>query len=182
LEQAVRDGRLREDLYYRLAVFKIELPPLRERLDDVPLLAEHFIKQFNRQHNKAVQGLTEDWLAGLKSYGWPGNVRELRNVIEGAVILCRSSTLCARDLPKLAPRGGGPDPCFTVRLGSTRYEVERELIVRTLAYARGDKARTASILGMSRRNLYNRLQSYKLHETNGRSHGRATHDRRNGLS
>jgi len=182
LNQALRDGRLREDLYYRLAVFTVELPPLRERLDDVPLLIEHFIKQFNGQHNKAVEAVDEHYMAALKSYGWPGNVRELRNVIEGAVVLCRSSTLSAKDLPKLASRGGAGEAVFTVRLGSSRYEVERELIVRTLAYAGGDKARTAAILGMSRRNLYNRLESYKLHETNGRSNGHRYRDRRNGLS
>jgi transcriptional regulator with PAS, ATPase and Fis domain len=182
LDEAVRDGRLREDLYYRLAVFELELPPLRERLDDVPLLVEHFIKQFNRSHDRAVQEVAQDCIAVLRSHSWPGNVRQLRNVIEGAVILCRSSILSLEDLPKLASRGKAREPVFIVRMGTSRHEVERELIVRTLAYASGDKARTAAILGMSRGTLYNRLESYKLHETNGRSNGRAHRDRRSGLS
>jgi len=121
-------------------------------------------------------------MAILKGYSWPGNVRELRNAVEGAVILCRSSILSAEDLPKLASRGKARETVFPVHLGSSRYEVERELIVRTLAHVGGDKARTAAILGMSRRTLYYRLASYKLHETNGPSNDRVYRDRRNGLS
>jgi two-component system response regulator HydG len=178
LDGAVRDGRLREDLYYRLAVFEIELPPLRERLEDMPLLVEHFVKLFNLKHNKEVQVVAKNCIAALKGHGWPGNVRELRNAIEGAVILCRSSVLSAQDLPKLASRTKAREAVFSVRLGSSRYEVERELILRTLAYAGGDKARTAAILGISRRTLYNRLKSFSLRETNVRAY----HARRNGLS
>ena len=98
LERAIREGRLREDLYYRLCVFPIELPPLRDRLDDVPLLAEEFIRAFNREHGKAVQGIASDCLDALNAHHWPGNVRELRNTIERAVIVSRAPMLSVGDL------------------------------------------------------------------------------------
>lgn len=84
-------------MYFRLSVLSIELPPLRERIEDVPLLAEGFLRQFNREHSKTIEGVTEDCIKSLKAYSWPGNVRELRNVIECAVILCRSSMLSSGD-------------------------------------------------------------------------------------
>lgn len=112
--RAIREGRLREDLYFRLSVLSIELPPLRERIEDLPLLVEAFLRQFNREHRKAVQGINEDCLGSLKSYLWPGNIRELRNVIERAVILCRSSMLSSADLPiDLTDQArAGTDPDF----------------------------------------------------------------------
>ncbi len=110
-------------------------------------------------------------MAVLRSYSWPGNVRQLRNVIEGAVILCRSSTLSLQDLPKLASPGKPQEPVLIVPMGSSRHQVERDLIVQTLAYAGGDKTRTADS-GMSRGTLYNRLKTHNLHETNGRSNSR----------
>jgi two-component system response regulator HydG len=181
LNQAIHEGRLREDLYYRLNVFTVEL--LRDRLDDLAPLVEHFIEHFNREHSKTVQGLGEDCLHALRSHTWPGNVRELRNVIQRAVLKCRSTSLSAGDLPpESAAPHRGPEAQFMVRLGSSRYEVERELIVRTLAYAGGNKARASDLLGMSRRNLYNRLQGYNGHETNGHSNGRPYRNGRNGLA
>jgi len=122
--RAIREGRLREDLYFRLSVLSIELPPLRERIEDVPLLTAQFLRQFNREHSKAVQGVAEDCLKSLKAYSWPGNVRELRNVIERAVILCRSSMLSSGDLRiNLADQAGaGTDPDFTIRIGASLKE------------------------------------------------------------
>jgi DNA-binding NtrC family response regulator len=153
---------LREDLYYRLSVFTVELPALRDRLNDLAPLVEHFIEHFNREHNKTVQGLGEDCLDALRSHTWPGNVRELRNVIQRAVLKCRSPSLSAGDLPpESAAPHRGPEAQFMVRLGSSRYEVERELIVRTLAYAGENKACASDLLGMSRRNLYSRLELYR---------------------
>jgi len=98
LERAIREGRLRADLYYRLCVFPIELPPLRDRLDDVPLLAEEFIRAFNLEHRKAVQGIASDCLDALNAHHWPGNVRELRNTIERAVIVSKAPMLSVGDL------------------------------------------------------------------------------------
>jgi two-component system response regulator HydG len=182
LHQAIRDGRLREDLYYRLNVYTVELPPLRDRLDDLPLLVEHFIQEFNREHKKRIQGMGQDCLDALRAHAWPGNVRELRNVVQRAVIRCHSPMLSAGDLPAESVPPHRSEALFMVRLGSPMCEVERELIFRTLAFAGGNKARASNLLGMSRRNLYNRLQRYNGHETNGYSNGRPRRDDRNGLT
>jgi len=145
----------------------------------LPLLVEHFIEEFNREHNKSVQGLGQDCLDVLRAQPWRGNVRELRNIIQRAVIKCRSSMLSAEDLPPECASHRGPEAHFTVRVGSSVHEVERELIVRTVAHAGGNKARAAEILGMSRRNLYNRLERYNVPETNGHANGRSYRNGRN---
>jgi transcriptional regulator with PAS, ATPase and Fis domain len=160
LRQAIREGSLRQDLYYRLNVYTVELPPLRDRLEDLPLLAAHFIREFNREHNKNIEGVGQDCLDALRTHHWPGNVRELRNVIQRAVIRCSSQTPSAKDLPVDSVPQHGSEAQFIVHLGSSVREVERELIVRTLAYAAGNKTRASDILGMSRRNLYNRLNGH----------------------
>ena len=167
--RAIREGRLREDLYFRLSVLSLELPPLRHRIEDVPLLAAEFLRQFNREHRKAVEGMAEDCVSSLKAYSWPGNVRELRNVIERAVILCRSSMLSSGDLPiDLADQAGtGAAPDFTIRLGASLKEVEAELIFRTLASVGGNKTRAARILGVARRSMYNLLERHNGHAATG---------------
>ncbi len=112
LHHALREGQLREDLYYRLNVFTVELPPLRERLDDLPLLAEHFIQEFNREHKKAIQGIDQECVDALKARPWQGNIRELRNVIQRAVIECRTTTLSAAGFAALPTRPvHGPGRC-----------------------------------------------------------------------
>jgi len=160
--RAIHEGRLRQDLYFRLSVLSIELPPLRERIEDLPLLAAEFLRQFNREHRKAVQGIDEDCFSSLKAYSWPGNIRELRNAIERAVILCRSPMLSSGDLPTaLADRtGAGSDLGFMIRPGASLKEVEAEMIFRTLASVGGDKTRAARILGIARRSIYNLLERY----------------------
>lgn len=172
--RAIREGRLREDLYFRLSVLSIELPPLRERIEDVPLLAAEFLRQFNREHGKAVQGVAEDCLKSLKAYSWPGNIRELRNVIERAVILCRSSILSSADLPiEVADQGWtGTAPDFTIRLGASLKEVEAELIFRTLASVGGNKTRAARILGVARRSMYNLLERHSGAAATGPRNGK----------
>ncbi|MGH7836782.1 MAG: sigma-54 interaction domain-containing protein [Candidatus Binataceae bacterium] len=182
LPQAIREGRLREDLYYRLNVYTVELPPLRDRLEDLPLLAEHFIREFNREHKKTVQGMGQDCLDALLAHAWPGNVRELRNVVQRGVIKCHSPMLSAGDLPMESVLPHRAEGHFMVQLGSPMSEVERELIFRTLAFAGGNKARASNLLGMSRRNLYNRLQRYELGEANGHINGHAHRNGRNGTS
>jgi len=182
LHQSIRERRLREDLYYRLNVYTVELPPLRDRLEDLPLLVAHFIREFNREHNKSVEGVSQDCLEALRAHAWPGNVRELRNVVQRAVIRCPSPMLSARDLPMESVPPDGAEAHFVVRVGSAMCEVERELIFRTLAFAGGNKARASSLLGMSRRNLYNRLQRYEVHETNGHLNGHPYRNGRNGSS
>jgi transcriptional regulator with PAS, ATPase and Fis domain len=182
LRQAIREGRLREDLYYRLSVYTVELPPLRDRLEDLPLLVEHFIREFNREHKKRVQGMGQDCLDALRAHAWPGNVRELRNVVQRAVIRCPSPMLSARDLPMESVPSHSAEAQFMVRVGSAMCDVERELIFRTLAFAGGNKVRASDLLGMSRRNLYNRLQRYELRETNGHLNGHPYRNGRNGSS
>jgi len=182
LQRAIREGRLRADLYYRLNVVSLELPPLRDRIEDVLLLAEEFVRAFNREHRKAVEGIAPDCLEVLKAHSWPGNVRELRNAIERAVIMSRSPMLLVGDLPKELSFQPGPTLGFTVRLGSTLEEVENELIARTISFAGGNKSRAAQILGVGRRTIYKQLERYKPYETNGHSNGRTHHNGRNGLA
>jgi transcriptional regulator with PAS, ATPase and Fis domain len=182
LQRAIREGRLRADLYYRLNVLSIEFPPLRDRIEDVLLLAERFIRAFNREHRKAVEGIAPDCLDALKAHSWPGNVRELRNAIERAVIVSRSPMLSVGDLPKALASQRGPEVGFMVRLGSTLEEVENELIARTISFAGGNKSRAAQILGVGRRTIYKQLERYKAYETNGHSNGRAHRNGRNSLT
>ena len=182
LHQAIREGRLREDLYYRLNVYTVELPPLRDRLEDLPLLVEHFIQEFNREHNKKVQGMGQDCLDTLRAHTWPGNVRELRNVVQRAVIKCHSSLLAAGDLPAESASRRGPEAYFPVRVGSSLEQVENELIVRTLAFVGGNKTRAAEILGVGRRSIYNLLGRFNGNGANGHSSARSYRNGRNGLS
>jgi len=182
LQRAIREGRLRADLYYRLNVLSIEFPPLRDRIEDVLILAERFIRAFNRDHRKAVEGIAPDCLAALKAHSWPGNVRELRNAIERAVIVSKSPMLSVGDLPKALASQRGPEVGFMVRLGSTLEEVENELIARTISFAGGNKSRAAQILGVGRRTLYKQPDRYKTYETNGHSNGRPHRNGRNGLT
>ena len=158
IDQAVREGKLREDLFYRLNVFKIELPPLRERLEDLPLLVQSFVQHYAERNNKAVTGVDDECLAAFRSHPWPGNVRQLRNVIERALILCQASTIRKGDLPEDFRAASGPDSAYLkVRLGSSLDEVEREMINRTLEFTGGNKTRAAQLLGVSAKTLYNRL-------------------------
>ncbi len=186
LPQAVHDGYLREDLYYRLNIFTIELPPLRDRMEDLPLLADHFIKQFSRAYSKNIEGIDQECLQALKSNPWQGNIREFRNVIERAVIECRTPTLSVADLPVTPdpPAGpvSGPDSCFLVRFGTSLRDIEREAIVKTLAFVGGNKARACKLLGMSRRNLYNRLEKYRMQRAARRLSRERDSDRNDGSS
>jgi DNA-binding NtrC family response regulator len=161
--RAVRSGGLREDLYYRLNVFPIALPPLRQRPGDVELLADHFLAAVNRRESSAKQWSAEAREA-LKCYGWPGNVRELKNVVERAAILADSSI--GPDLLPVGPaREGGlaspSGPVFNARIGSSLEDLERRFILMTLEKFGGDKARAAQVLGISLKTLYTRLSAYR---------------------
>lgn len=160
LDTAIREGRFREDLYYRLNVFLVELPALAERRDDIALLVEHFLQQIAPPEGKTVAGVEAEALELMKSYRWPGNVRQLRNVIERALIVTRGPLIGVADLPAELRRGGAASGAFEIRLGASLDEVERELIKRTIEYAGGNKSRAAEILGVSLKTLYNRLERY----------------------
>jgi DNA-binding NtrC family response regulator len=160
--EAVRQGKLREDLYYRLNVFAIRLPPLRERKDDIPLLAEAFIREFNARNNRSVTGVADRVAQMFQRHDWPGNVRELRNVIERATIVARGSAIDVQDLPPLAS-GSAPAPAAGVGLaaGTTVDEAERKLIELTLEHTGGNKTRAADLLGISLKTLHNKLNRMK---------------------
>ena len=159
LAQGVREGRFREDLYYRLNVVHIEVPPLRIRSGDVVVLANHFLRKFASENHKRVEGLTDAARAKIFSYRWPGNVRELENAMERAIVLCEGTLLDAGDLPFES----GPEVPRAVRIpGATMAEIERYAILRTLETTEGSNAKAAEILDISVRTI-----QYRLHEYGG---------------
>jgi DNA-binding NtrC family response regulator len=160
---AIRDGRLREDLYYRLNVFTVSLPPLRDRKDDLPLLIQAFIDEFNARDNKNVKAVTPAALRLLEQYEWPGNVRELRNVIERATILARGELIEPAHLPTLGalPIATAPANGLTIAPGMTVDQAEQKLIMATLDAAGGNKTRAAEMLGISLKTLHNKLNRFK---------------------
>jgi DNA-binding NtrC family response regulator len=166
LEELVRAGTFREDLFFRLKVVEITLPPLRERMSDVPLLAQSFLREFVAENNKTIGEFTADALDALMNYHWPGNVRELRTAIEHAVVLCRGEKISARDLPASVRNGATPaDPQRALaRNDLTVTEAEKQLIIRALKETRGNRTLAAKKIGMSRRTLHRKLHSYHLEE------------------
>ena len=160
--EAMKHGRLREDLYYRLNVFAMELPPLRARKDDLSLLVQAFIAEFNQRNNKTVSALDPGAMRILEQYNWPGNVRELRNVIERAVILCNGEFIDVKHLPPLVTES--PDvvkPMLSLTPGTTVEEAETRLILMTLEHTGDNKTRAAEILGISLKTLHNKLNKLR---------------------
>ena len=162
--EAVKLGKLREDLYYRLNVFAFRLPTLRERKDDLPLLVQAFIAEFNQRNQKAIAGVDQAAMRMIEHYAWPGNVRELRNVIERATILAPGPFIEPRHLPPaLTDEPPVPQqPQLALAPGTTVEEAERRLIVMTLAHTRDNKTRAAEILGISLKTLHNKLNKLRL--------------------
>jgi transcriptional regulator with PAS, ATPase and Fis domain len=157
------EGSFRQDLFYRLNVVRIMLPPLRERRDDIPALITHFLRRFNRRFQRDVRGVAPDALAALSAYSFPGNVRELENLIERAYAMGAREQISLSDLPSLtrapvmAPAAAaGPQAIPTLA------DVERELILKALAVLNDDKEAAAHALGISRRTIYRRLKEYGL--------------------
>jgi DNA-binding NtrC family response regulator len=162
LEWAVKEGRLRQDLFYRLSVFSITMPPLRDRSEDVPLLVEAFIRYYSERDRKPISGADEETLSALRGHPWPGNVRQLRNVIERALVIAKGPLITPADLPaEFRSSAKGESGQFPVRLGTTIDEVERLLITRTIEFTGGNKTRAAEILGISAKTLYNKLERYE---------------------
>ena len=154
LQKAIADGELREDLYYRLAVVEIDLPPLRERAQDIQLLANEFLARFGQQNSKTITGFEDaawDW---IMAYHWPGNVRELKNAVERAVIMSRGSTIGPHDIIPRHLRSGGEMPAaLTIAVGATAAEARQQLVLRTFASTAGDAARTGKVLGISEQDV-----------------------------
>jgi DNA-binding NtrC family response regulator len=160
---AVKDGKLREDLYYRLNVFEIKLPPLRDRKDDIPLLIQGFINEFNTRNGRSVAAVDPAAMTVLEGYSWPGNVRELRNVIERATIVAEGRFITEKDLPPLTDTGrtaaaaGAGGPVTGLTPGMTVGQAEQQLIHLTLQHTGGNKTRAAELLGISLKTLHNKL-------------------------
>jgi len=166
LANLVKSKVFREDLFFRLSGVEVRLPPLRERLEDIPLLAQAFLREFARENEKPVNSFTAEASELLLRYPWPGNVRELRTAIERGVVLCRGDRITARDLPPALREAGGAGPAETqplpARTDRTVKEAEKELVVRALKEADGNRTLAAAKLGLSRRTLHRKLHAYHL--------------------
>lgn len=167
LDKAVEEGRFRKDLYYRLNVVTIRIPPLRERVEDIPLLTQHYLKESCEQNDKAMMGISPKAMEALRRYDWPGNVRQLRNVIEGMVVLSLKEELTEEDLPPeireaepTLPSSGG----LQLQVGASLADMEKEMIRATLQETGGNRAAAARILGLGRKTLYRKLEEYGLKE------------------
>jgi DNA-binding NtrC family response regulator len=163
--EVTRIGQLREDLYYRVSTITIEVPPLRDRTDDIQLLADHFLKKFSEKYQKSVSGFAQSALSALFSYRWPGNVRELESAVERAVLLCKGERLEAHDLlftaVEAAPTNNDE---FRIPQDMTLEEIEREVISQALRRTKGNKQAAANALGIYRPRLYSKIRKYKLNE------------------
>jgi len=161
LHRAVREGHFRTDLFHRLSVYEIELPPLRERVEDIPLLAARFLDHYAAVFRKKAPALPGESVELLCAYSWPGNVRELENVVQKALILSTGSNLTPECL-SLGSSLSDPDDPIELPVGTSLREVERLLIDRTLQRVHGNKQQAAEILGISRKGIYNKLLRYGL--------------------
>lgn len=161
IEAEVKAGRFREDLYYRLNVVPIRVPRLKERSDDIPLLAQHFLVRFMKKNRKELAGITPEAIEALTAWPWPGNVRELENAIERAVVLCRGERVDVGDLPPQIRKGGGARKAVSFDVGTPLKIVERRMIQETLRYCHGDKNLTANLLGITARTLYRREADWR---------------------
>jgi DNA-binding NtrC family response regulator len=163
LEELIKEGKFREDLYYRLSVIEIKIPPLRERKEDIPVLVYYFLEQASKQHNKKIKGITNEALSYLLNYDWPGNVRELRNVIERAVILARDEYILPHDLPeKIIKSSPSPEIGVGKSLKEAIEEYEKTIILNTLRFCNYDKERAAKILDIDLATLYRKLKKFGI--------------------
>jgi two-component system response regulator HydG len=161
LRAAVREGRFREDLYYRLNIIPVPIPPLRDRRDDIALLAEHFLQLYAARNNRTIAGFSRAAADAMSRYDWPGNVRELENTVERAVVLSRGSAIEIDDLPSEVRTGGGVQGdgrSLSFAVGTPLEEIERRVIHATLAHVGGDKRLCAQLLGIATRTIYRRLE------------------------
>jgi DNA-binding NtrC family response regulator len=162
--KAIQEGSFREDLYYRLNVVSLVMPPLRDRRDDIPALVQAFTEEFNARYDKHIRALDQEVLSGLVAQSWPGNVRELRNTLERAIIVCENDTILPKHIPpspslRVADPGDGPDS-VSFRVGTSLEDAEKALILKTLAANGNNKTRAADVLGISLKTLHNKLKTY----------------------
>ena len=167
LEEAVRKGEFREDLLYRINVITLTQPSLRERMGDIPLLADHYLSIFNQQTGRNVAGLDDSALQALQKYDWPGNVRELVNVVERAVVLCKGDRITAADLPEKIFVERTPSTSVEAQLGGASLkkalsQPERQLIIQALESNGWNRQKTAKALGINRTTLYKKMKRYDI--------------------
>ncbi len=161
LEDEVKKGTFREDLYYRLNVIHIHVPALRERKDDIPLLISKFLEEFSAENGKTIKGISPQAKSAIYNYNWPGNIRELRNCIESAVVLCGSDEIQLEDLPPAVSKAG-TEKAIIVPANSTLDEAEKIIILQTLAANKNNKSKTAELLGIGRKTLHRKLEEYGI--------------------
>ena len=156
IEEEVKAGRFREDLYYRLNVVRLQVPPLRERKDDIPLLMDSFLKRFSEENSKSILGFENRARQALYRYDWPGNIRELQNCIESAVVMCSGKEISLEDLPPTISRFSG-EGSISIPMGLSLDDAEKIIIKENLAFNNGNKTKTAEILGIERKTLAKKI-------------------------
>jgi DNA-binding NtrC family response regulator len=161
LKKEIEAGEFREDLFYRLNVVNIDVPPLRERKEDILLLMTSFLREFNEENGKQIEGFTQKAQSVLYRYTWPGNIRELRNCIESAVVMTRDNLIDVDDLPQNVT-SGITDDHISIPIGVSMNEAEKEIIKATLTYCKGNKSKASELLGIGRKTLHRKVQEYHL--------------------
>jgi transcriptional regulator with PAS, ATPase and Fis domain len=162
LETALREGKLREDLYFRINTITLRVPPLRERSEDIPLLCNHFLAKFNQRYQKSVRAISPAAYHLLIRNRWAGNVRELENAIERAVLVCKTGEITPNDLPETIREEGSPAQEFTIPPHRTLAEIEKMAIVQTLQRTNWNKQEAAQILGLYRPTLYSKMKKHDI--------------------
>jgi two-component system response regulator HydG len=162
LDELVKRGKFREDLYFRLRVVRIALPALRERREDIPLLTEHYIRQIAREHGKNIKGITPEAQRALAAYDWPGNIRELINTLETMILLAPRETLQVEDIPPEIHPSGRKEQADGFTPGMSLADAERIVIARTLEMTGGNRQQAARMLGIGERTLYRKIKDYGL--------------------
>jgi len=166
LEEEVEKGNFREDLLFRLKVITIEVPSLRDRKEDIPILTQHFLNKYSKEFNKEIQGVLPSAAEALESYDYPGNVRELKNIIQRAVALSNNEFIGVSDLPKELlyniDIGNSRRDQIPVYIGEKLDDIEKKVILETYEFFQNNKRKTAKTLGISERNLYNKLNEYNV--------------------
>jgi DNA-binding NtrC family response regulator len=162
LEDAVARGRFREDLYYRLKVVSIDVPALRERAEDIPLLVNAFLREFNEKNHLELEGVDDEVVWLFRAYGWPGNVRELRNVVESMAVMARGSRLTRADIPPNVRKSVEEVPADGVRVGMKLADAERFMVEATLRELGGNRTQAAKVLGIGLRTLQRKLKEYGI--------------------
>ena len=163
LEEEVKKGNFREDLYYRLNVIHIHVPPLRDRKDDIPLLIAHFLEEFSRENAKDIKSIDARAKSAMYNYNWPGNIRALRNCIESAVVMCSGDEIKLEDLPPTVSNAG-EEKSISIPASATLDEAEKIIIMQTLAANKNNKSKTAELLGIGRKTLHRKLEEYGVND------------------